>query len=307
MPLIRINAHDDVPRLHRGHATLDRELALRGGSGPAVVMIHGYSYRPGDLRHCPHRSLLSMTPDDGDAGWPRQLGFGGGHDNEGLAIAFGWDARGKPRVARLRALSAGRALAHLVTALKRLDPGRPVHVVAHSMGVEVALEALHHLAPGAIGRILSLTGAAYVSRSRAALDTPAGRTAEFVNVTSRENDLFDFLFERLIPAPRRGDRAIGHGLVAANAVTLQIDCSETLGHLDRLGAPVGTPDRLICHWSAYARPGLLQLYNALLRRPERWTLDLLRAGLPPEPASRWSRLLPAFPVALPLPGPQKAA
>ncbi|MCB1342415.1 MAG: alpha/beta hydrolase [Pseudooceanicola sp.] len=307
MPLIRINARPEGPMLHGSAAALEPEIARRGGEGPAIVMIHGYSYHPGRGRHCPHRNLLSMERLDDSAAWPRHLGFGGGHAGEGLAVAFGWEARGTPWTAQRRAAQAGRSLAQVIQMLKAQDNKRPVHVIAHSMGVELALEALHHLPAHSVGRILSLTGAAHLSRTRAALETQAGRTAEFVNVTSRENDAFDFLFERLVAPPHPGDRAISHGLDAANAVTVQIDCPDTLAHLNRMGAPVAGPDRLVCHWSAYARPGMLPFCNALLRRPDRWSLDALRAGLPAAPASRWSRLFPSFVNPLPLPGSQKAA
>jgi hypothetical protein len=142
-----------------------------------------------------------------------------------------------------------------------------------------------------VHRILSLTGACYSARAAGALATPAGRAAEVINVTSRENDAFDFMYERLIAPPRPGDRAIGHGLDAPNAVTLQIDHPTTIGHLDRLGMPIAGPDRIVCHWSSYTRPGLLRCYNRLLRTPERYPLAALRPALT-RPDPRWSRLLP---------------
>jgi pimeloyl-ACP methyl ester carboxylesterase len=182
-------------------------------------------------------------------------------------------------------------------------PGRPIHVVAHSMGIEVAMEMLHHLPAGSIHRILSLAGASYRSRVAAALATPAGREAELINVTSRENDAFDFMYEWMLTPPHRGDRALGHGLTAANAVTLQLDCSATLAHLARLGAAIAPPARRICHWSCYTRPGALAFYEALLRQPQSLRLQVLKQGLPETPAPRWSRLLapPAWPRPLPMP------
>jgi hypothetical protein len=166
------------------------------------------------------------------------------------------------------------------------------------MGSELVLEALHHLPAGTINRILSLTGASYGSRVHDALGTPAGRTTEFINITSRENDPVDFLFERLITPPRPGDRAMGFGIEAPNAVTLQLDCAGTLDHLDRLGAPIAQAKRRVCHWSSYTRPGVLQFYNDLLRRPHQLPLRTIRSGLPGAPAPRWSRLVarPSLPV-----------
>ncbi|HBS50504.1 MAG TPA: hypothetical protein DEA05_10695, partial [Rhodobacteraceae bacterium] len=187
-----------------------------------------------------------------------------------------------------------RALARVIARVHRLRPGRPCHIVAHSLGVAPALAALPHLAPGAVGRIVALTGAAYQGEVRAALATPGGQGAEFINITSRENDPFDFLFERLIAPPAPGDRPIGQGLSGPRAVTLQIDCAATLEHLARIGLPMAPPARRVCHWSAYTRPGAMRAYARLLHRPDRLPLALLRAGLPERPAPRWSRLRPGW-------------
>ncbi|WP_234899394.1 alpha/beta hydrolase [Ruegeria lacuscaerulensis] len=311
MPIVRINAEDDQISLHRSPRPVYSVLRrTRDVSGPVVIMTHGYKYRPDDAKACPHRHILALNPDGtyfGCPSWPQQLGFGAGFADEGLGIAFGWNAQGPVWAARRRAVEAGRALAGLIRDLRRLNPGRPIHFIGHSMGVELALEALHHSGSGALNRIVSLTGAGYQSRALFALDTPAGRSAEFVNVTSRENDLFDMAYEWLIQPPRRGDRSIGTGLQAPNAVTLQLDCPQTLAHLSRVVQPVGMPQRRICHWSSYTRPGVLRLYNALLRHDDRLCLGCLQNGLPDLPAPRWSRLfvLPR-PHAL-LPFAQKAS
>ncbi|MCA0872058.1 alpha/beta hydrolase [Seohaeicola saemankumensis] len=301
MPVVRINSVENRPQLHGTSRPAWPILRRLGpGPGPVIVMIHGYKYEPGHARHCPHRHILSLHPASLPDAWPRPLGFGAGHRDEGLGIAFGWNARGALWSAQARARDAGRVLARVIGELHRLAPARPVHIVAHSMGTEVALEALHHLPAGAVDRILSLTGACYRSRTATALATPAGQSAEFVNITSRENDPFDFLFERLITPPRPGDRSIGQGLDGPGTVTLQLDCPGTLDHLDRIGLPVAPPQRRICHWSSYTRPGVLQMYSALLRRPGAFPLDALRRGLPPTPAPRWSRLitLPSGPGGL---------
>jgi hypothetical protein len=90
-------------------------------------------------------------------------------------------------------------------------------------------------------------------------------------------------------------------------VTLQLDCPGTLAHLDRLGAAIGAPEHRICHWSSYMRPGVLQFYKELLRRPDSLPLSLLRLGLPARPARRWSRLIAPPSLSLPLPFAQKAS
>lgn len=296
MPIIRLNARDEECELHGSPQSPARVLnRLADGPGPVIVMIHGFSYEPGRHSHCPHRHILSLDPEPLPwvaPSWPRGLGLGEDAPDAGLGLALGWFARGSIWGARRRAAGAGRALARTLRLIRKRAPHRRVHIVAHSMGVEVAAEALHHLPRGAVDRIISMTGACYQSRIRDALQTEAGRSASFINITSRENDIFDCLYERLIAPPRRSDRTLGQGLDADNAVTLQLDCPDTLAHLACLGARIAPPSRRICHWSSYMRPGILDFYGALMRRPGILTLDRLRAGLPARPARRWSRICP---------------
>ncbi|MBO9446214.1 alpha/beta hydrolase [Ruegeria sp. R14_0] len=294
MPVVRINAKGDTVALHRSPRSPRSILRqTRDTQGPVIIMTHGYKYRPEADKACPHRHILALHPTPMPwhcPSWPQQLGFGSGFEDEGLGIAFGWDAQGPLWAARRRAVEAGRALADLIRYLRRLNPTRPIHFIGHSMGTELALEALHHIPPGSLNRIISMTGAAYQSRTLSALETPAGRQAELINVTSRENDLFDFMYEWLIQPPTPGDRSIGLGLMAPNAVTLQLDCNDTLDHLSRVVFPIGDPQRRICHWSSYTRPGVLRVYDALLRQHDRLSLPILRSGVPDQSARRWSRL-----------------
>lgn len=233
--------------------------------------------------------------------WPRQLGFGLGHADEGLAIAFGWQARGTLQQAQERAVQAGRAMAKVIAQLQQQNPTRPVHIIGHSLGAEVAFEALHHLTENAVDRIISLTGASYQSRVLKALQTPAGRSVELFNITSRENDPYDYLFELLTRAPTNGDRAIGQGLAARNALTLQIDCLATLATLSQAGSTIAQPQRRICHWSSYTRSGTLGFYRKLMRKPAELPLAVLRQKLPEQSDSRWSRLFAPRPQPAPRP------
>ncbi|WP_170428202.1 alpha/beta fold hydrolase [Ruegeria arenilitoris] len=294
MPVIRINAIGNTFALHRSpRSPLGTLQQTHDTQGPVIIMTHGYKYRPDDAKACPHRHILSLHPTPMPRhcpSWPQQLGFGSGFDDEGLGIAFGWNAQGPLWAVRRRAVEAGRALAELIRELRHMYPKRPIHFIGHSMGTELALEALYHVAPGSLNRIISMSGAVYQSRTLGALDTPAGKMAEFINVTSRENDLFDFLYEWMIQPPQRGDRSIGVGFQAPNAVTLQLDCTHTLDHLSRTIFPVGAPQSRICHWSSYTRPGILRVYNALLRNEDRLSLPLLRNGIPKASSRRWSRL-----------------
>jgi pimeloyl-ACP methyl ester carboxylesterase len=253
-------------------------------------MVHGYKYKPGSEHHCPHAKIFGDTADD----WPAQLQFGTDTPDEGLGIALGWDARGTLRKVHRRATDTGKRLATIVKLLRRHTPHRPVHIVAHSLGAELALSALAHLPRGAVDRMVLLTGASYSRRASDMLQTPAGRSVEVLNITSRENDLFDAAFERLVPAPAPGDRAIGLGIDAGNVTNIQLDCAQTLLGFDRMGFKVAAPSRRICHWSAYTRPGVMAFYNAFLRDPAMLPQARLAQWLPREAAPRWSRLLPAF-------------
>lgn len=295
MTLLRINANMD------GLAPLPDLASLATGSGPVLILTHGYKFQPGHPVHCPHRHILSAE----DAAypkatsWPKALGIGQG---DAAALAFGWPARGTIWAAWQRAEIAGAQLAQVITAIRAVAPHRPVHALAHSLGARVVLSALHHLTPGALGRIILLAGAEYATNAAAALDTPAGRQAEVINVTSRENDLFDFLLERLVPAPVRGDWTIGQRLGdRPNVLCLQLDAPRTLAALALRGFAIAPPNTRICHWSVYRRAGVFTLYRALLLRPETLPLAHLRAALPDDPTPRWSRLLTA--PRIPLPGP----
>ena len=93
MAVIRMNAQGDKAVPHRGHEQLERALETAArDAGPVVVMINGFKHQPGNPYHCPHRHILSLDPDHlpwRAPSWPRHLGFGLGHVDEGLAIAFG--------------------------------------------------------------------------------------------------------------------------------------------------------------------------------------------------------------------------
>jgi hypothetical protein len=268
----------DTDRLHR-------KLDSLPPGAPVVVMIHGWRYAPGFARDCPHGSILSLDPAPEDrraVSWPRHLGLDGTH---GLGIALGWNAKCDPWRAHLRAGWTGTALAG-IAGMVHGHSGRPIQVIAHSMGARVALSALHHAAPGQIGRMILLAAAETRTRSLAALATPAGQTVEVINVTTRENDLFDACFEWGIHFGLR--TSIGQGLGKSHSGwhDLWIDQPRTLAALAALGHPLADPPRRICHWSPYLRPGTIALYRALLDgRLQTQALPVHR------PARRWSRLI----------------
>ena len=285
----------DDPRPIRADATvrglvLDRERLARKlerlpPDAPVVVMIHGWRYAPGFARDCPHGSILSLDPAPQDrraVSWPRHLGLDG---TLGLGIALGWNARCDPWRAHLRAGRTGTALAEIARSVHNLS-GRPLQVIAHSMGARVALAALSTLQPGQISRMILLAAAESRARSLAALNTPAGYVVEVINVTTRENDIFDACFEWGIHGGLR--TSIGQGLGRAHSGwhDLWIDQPRTLAGLAALGHPLADPPRRICHWSPYLRPGTIALYRALIDG------RLAVADLPcQQPSRRWSRLV----------------
>lgn len=307
MPHLEVNTGPAGPCLHRTGERPDAALALAlRRPGPIIVMVHGYKFSPGHDRACPHGHILSLSPRPcwKALSWPRALGFGAGDPEEGVAIAFGWAARGTLWRAYGRAPDAGRQLADLVRRIHRIDPARPVQMIAHSLGARVVLGALATLPAGSIGRVILLNGADYAETARRAIAAPAGRRAEILNVTTRENDLFDFLFERLIRPPHPGARCLAEAFPAApNTLQIQLDHPATRDALSRLGFRVASEPTRICHWSAYLRPGLMQVYNDLLRDPRRLTLSGLRHHLGDAHDPRWSRLWPWAQTPAPSLGP----
>lgn len=312
MPLLRINATDRGLALHGSAQPLWPTLNARvlAGDGPIVIMVHGFRFAPGAGADCPHVHILSTRDEPTHwkaLSWPRALGFVDS-DSPGLGIALGWPAMGSLWQAFQCAQDTGAQLAQLLDHLRQLAPHRPIHAIGHSMGARVILTALRHARPGSLNRALLLAPAEFHSAAAEALNSPAGRTAEVFSITSGENDLYDFALEQLIAPPVPGDRTMGaHPPRTANLVTLQMDDPNVLDLLSTRGLPVAPPQRRICHWSAYLRPGVFDLYRALLFQPQRHPLSALRAALPDQPQPRWSRLRILPRPRAPLPFARKAA
>jgi hypothetical protein len=282
-------------------------LALRPGV-PVTFLVHGYRYEPGHRHHDPHRHIFSAEP--GGAGrslsWVRHLGFRGPDAPPGLAIAVGWKARGTIWAAHRACDGAARGLAALIARVAQVSPGRRVTAIAHSLGARVILSALPRLPAHALHRAVLMSAAALRGETLAALDTPAGRACEFVNVTSRENDLFDLCMEVFVAAGLRASIGLGIGRGVPNWVDVQLDDPAVLRALDRLGFPVDAGARRVCHWSTFRRPGVFALYRALLCDPVPLPFAVLTHSLPDRQWARWTRLVagPAFDALLPRGGDQ---
>lgn len=234
--------------------------------GSITIMIHGYRFAPGISGHDPHGHILSHTPDPGcwkAISWPRHLHLN--RAGAGLGIGFGWPARGSLRRVAARAFVIGAVLADLITRIRSHRPDVAVNVMAHSLGARVALAALHRLRAGDVSHLLLLSGAEYRSQARAAMRSPAGRSARVLNVASDANALFDLIFRLAVPAPQVRDWALSGGMTdLAGWSDLFIDRSSSRAALRRLGIRLPAPSAPICHWSSYLRPGLFALYRAVL-------------------------------------------
>jgi hypothetical protein len=300
MTLIAITATSQDLRLAQGEggapdAVIAARLAALPPGVPVVVVLHGKGYDPAHPRRDPHRLIFAPRAWHGRSrhvSWPRRLGFAlpGPRPALGLCIAFGWRSTGDLWSATARADQTALMLARLVQIIRRADPARRVDLIGHSLGARVILGALPLLAAEAVDRVLLLAGADFTDRARRALASPAGQRAEVLNITTRENDLYDFLFERA-QAPLGGARALGHGLPGvANWLDLQLDHPATEAALRRLGLPLAAPQARICHWSVYLRPGVFRLYRRLIHDRGRLTLPVLRSALEVQAQPRWTRL-----------------
>ena len=269
-------------------ATAGAGLALPApripADAPIIVMIHGFRYAPSRPAHDPFRGIMAperQRPGRRGLSWPRHLGFGRGDPAEGLGVAFGWEARGSLWGAHRRAWRAGFALAGVVEDLRAALPGRPVHLVAHSMGARVALGAMRALPGGALRRVVLMSPAEHRGPALAALASPAGRTAEVISVRPAENLAFDAGLALLVPRPQP---VLGLGLRGrANWLDLDPCDPAIMRAAARLGYPIAPRRVRMCHYSSYARPGMMRLHRALLREPARTPLEAFRAA--PSPAA----------------------
>ncbi|MEH6835581.1 MULTISPECIES: alpha/beta fold hydrolase [Falsihalocynthiibacter] len=302
MPVLRINAPFGAADPVCATACKSVENMLKGPStGPITIMLHGFRYSPFEEKHDPHAQIFALRPRHEKRtciSWPHHLGFGRATKEEGQCIAFGWHARGTIWQAYKQAIPAADTLAAVITTLHHLAPNRKINVMAHSLGARVLLAALAKLPENALNRIVLMAGAELSSVAQIAMQTPAGKSCEVLNITSRENDLYDLLIETAIAPHRPFSRSLGHGLspARANWLDLQLDCANTLAALRRQGFPIAPPLRRICHWSTYLRPGMFPLYRQFLHAPDSLSISDLSAACARSQSRRWSRLFTRAPL-----------
>ena len=282
-------------RLAVDHAELALRLARLSPTAPVVAMVHGFRFAPDAGQHCPFGHIFALDPkaelvkrrDKTLVSWPRHLGLGGA---AGLAIGFGWPARGTLGQVNRRAEQAGAALAQLAAAIAEIDPRRRLDIIGHSLGARAALASLHYAKAGHMGRLILLAAAETRQPALRAMRTPAGQSAQIVNVTTRENDLFDAVYEWGVALGR--DTAIGQGLGCSlpNWINLQLDAPRSLNALAEFGFALPSPPARICHWSPYIRPGIFGLYRAILNGS--LNLNALATAMPAAQTQRWSALSP---------------
>ncbi len=282
-------------RLHVDRQALADRIARLAPNAPVVAMVHGYRFAPDAGQHCPFGHIFALEPiaehtkrrDKTLVSWPRHLGLGGA---AGLAIGFGWPARGTLGQVNRRAELAGAALADLAAMIAQICPNRRLDIIGHSLGAKAALASLRYANAGQMGRLILLAAAETRGPAIAAMRSAAGKAAQIVNVTTRENDLFDAIYEWCVALGR--DTAIGQGLGCSlpNWINLQLDAPRSLAALAEFGFALPSPPARICHWSPYIRPGIFSLYRAILDGS--LNLNALATALPSAQTRRWSALSP---------------
>ena len=306
MPLVRINIlNGNIAQADQTLAGLRNHVQALPKGAPVILMVHGYKFSPVTPGRDPHDHILSLAPSSTSwkaMSWPAALGVGAGAGVEPLCLAIGWEARSTPWRAYATAGQVGRVLGDLVNTIHDTRRDLRIGALAHSMGARVVLSALSQSRPGAMGRAILLAPAEMGRVAHDFLETPAGRAANVLCVTSRENAVFEQLLGWTIGPHRVFDRAIGHrGKPLHPRVTnLRIDDPTACAVLATMGYPLAPSTSRVCHWSVYLRGGLFPLYRAVLSG--RLPIAALRAALPGQAAATLP-LPPSFgpSCALPLP------
>ncbi len=256
---------------------IDAALGMIGKDAPIVIMLHGFKYDPEDDARDPQRHIFALDPRLGfkrAVSWPRRLGLLG---DKGLAIGFGWHARGTIWQAHQQAGQAGQNLAQLISRLYAKGAGRKIHIVAHSLGARVALRAVQQAKPNTVGRVILIAAALFEHELYGGLHSAAGQTAEFINIRSKANTVFDLMLRLALP---HWGRTVGSGRVQSDQLLdVAIEHRAVQDALQELGFGAGKTGSPICHWSGYLRDDTCKLYRSLLHRPHQTPLHYLQSRL----------------------------
>ncbi|MBF9031986.1 alpha/beta hydrolase [Rhodobacterales bacterium HKCCE3408] len=288
MTVIAVNTRQ---RQIEGREALADALHALPEGAPVTVMTHGFRSDPFRPGHSPHTHILSPVSRNDcwkAVSWPRHLGLT--RPGAGLAVGFGWPARGRlDRVAR-RAWEAGAALSETIAGIGEMRPDARVRIIAHSLGARVALRALQDQRPGLVEAVILLSAAETQAAADRAAFSPAGRAARILNVTSGENLAFELLFRLFAPGTETFVRHVSAGLSGPHRgwLDLKIDDADHLAALHALGYRAKPPHRRVCHWSSYLRPGLFPVYRDVFASGTAFAR--LRAALPDAPAPVRPRL-----------------
>jgi hypothetical protein len=188
--------------------------ALKPVSRPSVILINGFNFNPSlDNDDNPHRGLFTKR-------WlPHLMHLP--HIARGNAdlLGFGWFSAELKISSWVRAWLNGRynpyrwgwdlakKAAGVLSLVIGWDPGLddprhlqpqlpPVDIIAHSLGVRVALAALRQVQPHRIRRVLLLNGAEYSQTARV---VAAYSQAEVLNVVVQDDDVLALLGRAFAP------------------------------------------------------------------------------------------------------------
>ncbi len=275
---------------------LANAIAALPDKRPIVIMVHGYGHHPLMPSADPTHHIFAPDVAAHSAhkiSWPMAMGFGEGACHQGLCLTYSWPGRIEIQTSfwqRLNRFStiynrcevAACSLAQLIICLNEITPDRPVNLLAHSLGARTALLALTHLPRNTVSRLVLMGAAVYVSEAQAIMRSPlAAQTAHVLNVTARENRIYDILFEAIAPRQNVCDASLGQGWpdAPANWTEMQLDNPETGRILARHGVGLGGGSKLFSHCGFYDRPGMMTFYRRLLADPDPICLETLSLEL----------------------------
>lgn len=274
MPVLNLTVTDADIGLADCDTGFDRRLTRAAAAGaetdPIVLLIHGFRYSPLRGPSNPHHSLYAAAPGNRkrprrQLSWPAALGFRDQPADPGLCLPIGWDARGTFAEAFVQAEAVGRHLAQLIVRLHARYPSRPIKLMGHSLGGRVALAALGALPAPMVRQLILLAPADFDSHAEAVLTRPAAQSAEILQISPPENWLFDRLLEQALRKHAPAGTALGRRPPEAeNWIALSLSNEAELANLAALGHAIGPRCAPVCHWGAYLREGVMDLYSALL-------------------------------------------